>query len=271
MLLLTEWCVWQNPGRPVVVKNVASLVVVETVVGSVSKGCRGGGPRPCQTKATGWPTTRGAGCGRSRSSSSPRRRCRRRGGSSPQSIMGCRGGGSRPRPSKGLAFRQRRQGLSCGAVPRQSYPQRSGVSDASAAGNIRARRYGQRRGRQGGRASSAPGTMARTRGWPTPRRQIRKVLSGYRGNKPAAHPGGVRQARVECIVQRATDFSRDPANIGLHPIDPVRKYTAKATVQNLNEIISDLSDRDSPISNNPCIDDFCTLHGSLTANKCAKT
>jgi hypothetical protein len=37
------------------------------------------------------------------------------------------GGGSRPRPSKGLLFRQCRQGLSWGSVPRQSYPQQSGV------------------------------------------------------------------------------------------------------------------------------------------------
>jgi hypothetical protein len=77
------------------------------------------------------------------------------------------GGGSRPRPSKGLLFRQCLQGLSWGSVPRQSYPQQSGVLVASA-GNICARRYGQRQGRRGGGASSAPGTMARTRGWPTP-------------------------------------------------------------------------------------------------------
>ena len=77
------------------------------------------------------------------------------------------GGGSRPRPSKGLLFRQCLQGLSWGSVPRQSYPQQSGVLVASA-GNICARRYGQRQGRRRGGASSAPGTMARTRGWPTP-------------------------------------------------------------------------------------------------------
>ena len=58
------------------------------------------GSRPCQTKATGRPTTstRGAGCGRSRRRPSPHRRCWRRGGSPQRSIMGCGGGVSCPPP-----------------------------------------------------------------------------------------------------------------------------------------------------------------------------
>ena len=56
---------------------------------------------------------------RSRSSSSPRWGCRRRGSSCPRSITSCRGGGSCPRPSKGLLFWLCWQELLWGSVPRQ--------------------------------------------------------------------------------------------------------------------------------------------------------
>ena len=76
-----------------------------------SKGCRWGSSLPCQskeyrccnsgpcqTKVTGGPTTRGAGCGRSSSSSSLHRQYRRGGSSCPHPTKGCRGGRLMPPP-----------------------------------------------------------------------------------------------------------------------------------------------------------------------------
>ena len=63
-----------------------------------SKGCREGGSRPCQTNATGRPTTstRGAGCGRIRNSLSPRQRYR--------IVGGARGGDSCPRQQSRMPY-----------------------------------------------------------------------------------------------------------------------------------------------------------------------